>query len=169
MNQFELYHHLDIIQGDITLDQSALCRDCESLFTKLKSASIQKLTSAVSNLGIFLCEHLKIQEPAVCESVLPLQISVILEKLQQKLLDPKKVCPRLLLCKKGIKKINVKKTIEHILSDKPDKVKPIPTAESTFKLLQINDPHVDLKYEPGQNIYCKEVVCCRNNNNPHEK
>lgn len=149
--------------GAESVGKSKVCQSCERVFAYFYEKDTKRTAAIISDVLVFICKAFKIEQPEVCSSVVPPEIAIALEQIHKHYLDPKRICPRLLLCKKSYRAISIKKTVQQILSDKPAKKKPIPQMESTYNLLQITDIHVDLAYKPGYNMYCKEPDCCRDN------
>ena len=52
------------------------------------------------------------------------------------------------LCPRTKEDDNLKKYVKEVLSDKPAKNIPTPTKKATYKVLQLTDLHIDLKYQP---------------------
>ena len=63
-----------------------------------------------------------------------------------------------------IKRLDISPILDQIYEGMPPKKEKTPTLKSTYKILQINDIHIDLQYSPGGIINCKDgLVCCRAN------
>jgi sphingomyelin phosphodiesterase len=63
-----------------------------------------------------------------------------------------------------IDRLEVGPIIDQIYEGMPEKKEKTPTYRKTYKILQVNDIHIDLNYEPGTISNCKDgVVCCRAN------
>lgn len=63
-----------------------------------------------------------------------------------------------------IEKIPVGPIIDQIYEGMPEKDEKPPTLRNTYTILQVNDIHIDLDYEPGSIANCKDgLMCCRAN------
>ncbi len=72
---------------------------------------------------------------------------VLFKSLVDKIYNPIHFCENVFLCPRTTHKENLKHFVEDILKDKPATNVPVPTKKSTYNILQISDPHVDLEYQ----------------------
>jgi len=72
---------------------------------------------------------------------------VLFKSLVDKLYEPIHFCENVFLCPRTTHRENLKKFVEDVLKDKPATNIPVPTKKSTYNILQISDPHVDLEYK----------------------
>lgn len=71
-------------------------------------------------------------------------------------------------CESDIQRFEVQPIIDQIYQGMPAPKEVKPTLKSTYKILQVNDIHIDLEYLPGGEANCKNgVVCCRANKVPN--
>ena len=56
---------------------------------------------------------------------------------------------------------NTKKWVVSLPKQSPDYKPRNKTSGKSFKVLQISDLHIDLKYTPGSQVNCNEPLCCR--------
>ena len=72
------------------------------------------------------------------------------------------VCPL-----KYMEKISIDPIIEQIYKGMPAEKLVQPTRKSTFTILQMSDPHIDLEYTAGSSENCvNSILCCRANSTP---
>jgi hypothetical protein len=57
------------------------------------------------------------------------------------------ICQRILFCPRTDHKEFVKDYVEEVLKDKPATNIPTPTKRSTYTVLHLTDPHLDLQYQ----------------------
>ena len=105
------------------------------------------------------CEKHKSVE--VCTQGLQTFGDVVYSSVIDRLIKPYRVCENLSMCPRTTQKDSLKKYVEEVLKDKPDRETLKPTHKSTYTILQISDPHIDLEYAEGSNAYCDEPLCCR--------
>ena len=70
----------------------------------------------------------------------------------------------------SIQRVEVGPIIDQIYQGMPERHEKVPTLRKTYKILQVNDIHIDLNYLPGAISNCKDgVVCCRANKTAKEE
>jgi len=79
------------------------------------------------------------------------------------------------MCPKTIKHDHLNQYVKEVLKDKPVRNNINPTKKSTYTILQLSDPHVDLEYkevislklnnqtnyDKGTDAFCSSSYCCR--------
>jgi len=104
------------------------------------------IINAIEKAIIVACEMIKIDKQ-VCKGAVKGFGDILLNELIDKISDPQRICQRILMCPRTTRRERVKEYAEEILKDKPAPSVPTPTKKSTYKILQLSDPHVDLEYQ----------------------
>jgi len=104
------------------------------------------IINVIERAFIVICELIKIDKQ-VCHGAVKGFGDVLLDQLITKIADPLRICQRMMMCPRTVRKERVKEYAQEILKDKPETSIPTPTKKSTYRILQLSDPHVDLQYE----------------------
>jgi len=83
----------------------------------------------------------------LCKQAINTYGPISLTSLVDKFVSPAKFCQGFFLCPHTHNKETVKQYAKEILKDKPMTNIPKPSGKSTYNILQLADPHVDLRYE----------------------
>src|SRR4051812_12729595 len=92
-----------------------------------------------------ICETF--QDKTVCLQAILNFGEVLFPSLWDKFTDPERVCQGLFLCPRTIHRENLKGFVDGVLKDKPPTKNVVPTKRSTYNILQLTDPHIDLQYD----------------------
>ena len=82
----------------------------------------------------------------VCVEAVQRYGEVVWEALINRTFDAYHACERFHLCEKTTHKEQLKAYVEEVMADKPATKIPTPTKKSTYTILQMTDPHIDLDY-----------------------
>lgn len=83
----------------------------------------------------------------VCMGLIPTIGDIIMGSLYNKLFSPSHVCQSFFMCPKTSYKETIKEYVQEVLKDKPKTNIPTPTKKSTYNILHLSDPHIDLQYQ----------------------
>jgi len=140
-------------------DLDFLCGSCKDFVLDLRKIANQKriediLEDAIESIcGTFL-------NKTVCVGAITSFGEIALPAVLNRTFDAGFVCEKFSLCPRSY----VESTMlyaEEILKDKPPTNIPVPTKKSSYKILHLTDPHIDLEYKIGANAACNEPLCCR--------
>lgn len=93
----------------------------------------------------FVCsQHLN---KSVCVGAITSFGNVLLEALYNKILSPYNICEHFFMCPKTSYRDRLKDYVKDVLKDKPATNIPTPTKKSTYTIMHVTDPHIDLEYE----------------------
>ena len=89
------------------------------------------------------------QQPSkrVCLATIGLYTGELFKQLFNKDFNAYHVCENVRLCPKERHRDFLKEYIKDVLKDKPANDIPTPSKKSTYKLLHLTDPHIDLAYQ----------------------
>ena len=143
------------------IDGSSVCHSCQSFVGMLrkrgednKSKQKSRYLKIRNPLGVLhiieytaekLCS-LKLDKQVCLEAVQGFG-PVLYKSLVDKTFDPVHFCEGIFLCPRTTHRESLKKFAEDILKDKPVTNIPTPTKKSTYNIMQIADPHIDLQYQ----------------------
>lgn len=66
------------------------------------------------------------------------------------------------MCPSELEWENYDQWVARILAGKPARAEPKPSGKATYRVLQLNDMHLDFKYTPGASIACQSTSLCCN-------
>lgn len=72
---------------------------------------------------------------------------IIFDAIYDRMITPSYLCENLFMCPKTDNRDHLKEYVQDVLKDKPEKDIPTPTKKSTYTILHLTDPHIDLQYE----------------------
>jgi len=101
-----------------------------------------------------ICE--KKQSETVCLGAIKSYGDLVFNITLDRTIDPQHVCQRFAMCPRTRERDHLKDYIKEVLKDKPKTNYATPTSKSTYTILQIADPHVDLDYQ--EVFYCIEEL-----------
>ena len=78
---------------------------------------------------------------------------IVYASIVDRFIKPYRVCENLSMCPRVTQKDELKKYVQEVLKDKPDREILTPTGKSTYTILQISDPHIDLNYVEVMRIF----------------
>ena len=96
---------------------------------------------------IALSHCLKTYNRTVCVETIKAFGHIVFESALDRLLKPRNVCEGLAMCPRTIEVDHLKDYVKKVLQDKPPAQETKPTKKSTYTVLQLSDPHVDLEYK----------------------
>ena len=110
----------------------------------------------IKKVAIKICE--KKQSEPVCQGAIQSYGDILFNVTLDRTIQPEHVCERLAMCPHTRGRDHLKEYIKDVLKDKPKTEYATPTLKSTYTILQIADPHVDLEYQEVEFIYLKEIT-----------
>lgn len=153
----ELIEILDMFNRTNT---SSVCQSCLKFVEKVRTISDKQIIkNFIENTAETFCE--KKQNKSVCYQAIHSYGDEVWEILLDRAIRPQRFCQRFAICPHVEERDHLQEFIKDVLKDKPQKKSVKPTKKSTYSVLQIADPHVDLLYKEGSNAFCNEPLCCR--------
>jgi len=141
------------------VNTTILCNSCQSFVKQVRRVPDAKvIRDFVNKMVLAACEkHKSVQ---VCTEGMETFGDIVYASIVDRFIKPYRVCENLSMCPRTTQKDDLKKYVEEVLKDKPDREILAPTKKSTYTILQISDPHIDLNYVEGSNAYCDLPLCC---------
>jgi sphingomyelin phosphodiesterase len=143
-----------------TIDLKPVCNSCLAFVGHIrKMVDKQSVENLIKKVAIKICE--KKQSAPVCLGAIQSYGDILFNVALDRTILPEHVCERLGMCPHTRGRDHLKEYIKDVLKDKPKTEYATPTLKSTYTILQIADPHVDLEYQEGTNAFCDQPLCCR--------
>jgi sphingomyelin phosphodiesterase len=144
-----------------TTTELTSCELCNLLLPFAKDLIALNESSLIEEFGIYLCEHLHLDDDAVCAGYLDEYNPVVLEVLRHSPLSTHEICGVAFNCMRqvDIPALRWNVTIppppaKQMLNDYSPSI-------NILSILHLADLHIDTEYKPGSNANCGRPLCCR--------
>lgn len=139
------------------------CSGCEAFVSLMHTLPAKELISIVVTTIIKFCTH-SLQKEEVCAGAVNEMESFVINSLKKRYLSSEFICGESLkICPLGYEYLNSMDYVNEILKNKPNKTYPYPKPSQvsrTYKILHLSDPHIDMEYTIGSNVFCDQPLCC---------
>ena len=149
----------DEISTEEYLDTGIVCSLCKST-SKLSWFILNGLIPVIIPILKLGC-WLKIHDTAACSQTIDLFAPHVIANIKYKLDDPDYMCGIVWKTCPTTKKFeDFEEYLRETMEGQPIPVEPKPTGKSSYKILQLNDVHIDFDYREGYSIMCSSIVNC---------
>jgi len=148
-----------------SLNKTSVCNHCKAFVQhQQKMMDSKAVVGAISKTGLEACKLF--MNASVCEGIVGNYVANVISALSKRLFRPEITCAKMFLCPHDFHVETIKQFIKQVLGNSSRVEPPKPTLRSTYKFLHITDLHVDFSYTVGNNAYCNQPLCCREEDGP---
>lgn len=163
INAFLSYFAKEETTPNPLLSFSLECSGCEAFVSLMHELPSQDFISIIEAIIIKFCS-LELQKEEVCAGAIYEMEPYVIDSLKARYLSSEFICGEALkACPQSYVYLDPMDYVRDVLKDKPNKTYPYPKPEqvkSTYRVLHLSDPHVDIEYLEGSNAQCDEPLCC---------
>jgi len=146
-----------------TVNTTGICHSCVGFVDSVRKHTDTKVVQDIlEKTAVVLCGIF--ENKTVCTEAVATFGGILITSLFEKNLNSSRICQKIAMCPRTIEPDYLKKYVKDVLADKPPTNYPTPTKKSTYTILQLADPHIDLEYDVGSDAFCNEPFCCRASN-----
>jgi len=149
-----------------TVNTTGICKSCLGFVDSLRKHTDTKGTiflggdfwplflvvqDILEKTAVALCSIF--ENKTVCTEAVATFGGILITSLFEKNLNSSRICQKTFMCPRTVDPDYLKKYVKDVLADKPATSYPTPSKKSTYTILQLADPHIDLEYDVVISIF----------------